>query len=335
LMNFEPKRLSISVITIVKDNQDFLPRAVESVLSQSFYDYEYIIVNDGSTDGTKDIIENYERIDNRVIAKHISQNVGRAMARNAGLEIARGRYVLFLDSDDYLSSIALDDLYRTAEHDDTDIVFAGIKAFNQSSRNMIKKHYTDQFINHERHKFCLDEYPELVNNHTIIGRLYKNSFLKRRNIRFADIRKNGEDISFAFYTAFYAECITMIPQKKLYYYNMGNFLSTANELKIYDARDNIIETLVFTRKNGSKDLVRKVEKKVAIYVGDLRRAMVVFGLGAKLKEFLPTLVPLIEDISEDVLSTLSHYNKNFVMALVKRDLETAISLFKHKIRNES
>jgi len=127
----------------------------------------------------------------------------------------------------------------------------------------------------------------------------------------------------------------MIPQKKLYYYNMGNFLSTANELKIYDARDNIIETLVFTRKNGSKDLVRKVEKKVAIYVGDLRRAMVVFGLGAKLKEFLPTLVPLIEDISEDVLSTLSHYNKNFVMALVKRDLETAISLFKHKIRNES
>jgi glycosyltransferase involved in cell wall biosynthesis len=87
---------AISVITIVKNNEELLPRAVDSVLAQSFADFEHIIVNDGSTDGTKAIIDAYAEKDQRVKPKHLFQNVGRGMARNAGMDTARGKYIFFL-----------------------------------------------------------------------------------------------------------------------------------------------------------------------------------------------------------------------------------------------
>ena len=78
----------ISIITIVKNNQELLPRAVDSALAQSFSDLEHIIVNDGSTDQTTAIIDNYAEKDKRIKPKHMPHNVGRAMARNAYRSIA-------------------------------------------------------------------------------------------------------------------------------------------------------------------------------------------------------------------------------------------------------
>jgi len=320
----------ISVITIVKNNEELLPRAMDSVLAQSFTDFEHIIVNDGSTDGTKAIIEDYAEKDNRVKPKHMPQNVGRAMARNTGLDMAKGKYIFFLDADDYLPETSLIDLYEVAEMDNVDIVFGRFKAFDQQTGQMKDYHYTDDFINKELHKFRLDDHLDVIKNHSIIGRLYKRSLLEQHNIRFSTTRKNGEDVPFSFYTAFYASSMSMVPQKTIYYYSVGNFLATANESKLFDARDNLIETLEFSKEKGSEALIHMMQHKSANFAGNLGRAKVVFGIGEKFKAFLPSLVPLVTDIEDSVLKTLSPYHQNFVKSLIAGDFAKSFLLFTHK-----
>lgn len=318
---------AISVITIIKNNEGSLPRAVDSVLAQSFTDFEHIIVNDGSTDGTKAIIDDYAEKDNRVKPKHMPQNVGRAMARNTGLDTAKGKYIFFLDADDYLPETSFMDLYEVAEMDNVDIVFGRFKAFDQQTCQMKAYHYSDDFINKELHKFHLDDHLALVKNHSIIGRLYRRTMLERNKIRFSTIRKNGEDVAFAFYTAFYADTMSMVPDKIIYYYSIGNFLAAANESKLFDAQDNLLETLEFSLKNGSTALIKEMQRKTACFVGDLRRAQQVYGLNDTFKSYLSTLVPLVKDISEDVLNSLPPYPQGFARALLAADFEEAFSLF--------
>jgi glycosyltransferase involved in cell wall biosynthesis len=323
---------AVSVITIVKNNEKLLPRAVASVLGQTCPDFEYIIVNDGSTDTTQAIMDDYAARDKRVQPYCLERNVGRAVARNMGLDKAKGRYIFFLDSDDYLPATALLDLYETAAKYNADIVYAGIKAFDQATQAWKPHHYTDDIINHERHHFRLDEYPNLVNNHAIIGRLYRRVFLESNCLRFSTTRKNGEDVAFAFYTAFHAASLSMIPQRVVYYYNFGNYLATANESKLADARDNIIETLEFAKKNCSKTLFGEIQAKAAIFAGNLERAKVVFGISEKLRTFLPSLVPLVKDLPDEILQALPSYHRDFAKFLIAGDMAGALRLFEQRER---
>lgn len=89
----------ISVVIPIYNTQSFLARCLDSVLAQTCSDWECILVNDGSTDGSASICEAYCRRDSRFLLKNQS-NQGSAAARNNGMALARGEYLLFLDSDD-------------------------------------------------------------------------------------------------------------------------------------------------------------------------------------------------------------------------------------------
>ena len=101
----------ISVILPVYNSQKFIKKAIESVLDQTFSDFELIIVNDGSTDSTLDIIRDFK--DKRIRLLNQS-NQGPGAARNNALEMADGDYVMFLDSDDWYSPDALETAYNEA-----------------------------------------------------------------------------------------------------------------------------------------------------------------------------------------------------------------------------
>ena len=94
----------VTVVTAVYNGEAYLHEAVQSIIGQTFQDLEYLIVDDASTDGTKDILEVYGRSDSRVRVITNKKNMGRAISRNRGLQEARGEYIAILDADD----IALD-----------------------------------------------------------------------------------------------------------------------------------------------------------------------------------------------------------------------------------
>lgn len=91
----------VSIITPVYNSQDFLIQCIESVLSQSYQDWEMILVDDCSTDQSEEIILNYANADQRIKYYKLDKNSGAGVARNKAIQISKGRYLAFLDSDDF------------------------------------------------------------------------------------------------------------------------------------------------------------------------------------------------------------------------------------------
>ena len=113
----------ISIITPVYQAEKFLKKCVDSILSQSFTDWELLLVDDGSTDKSSEICRTYAEQDAR-IRYHQKENGGVSSARNAGVALAEGRYITFVDSDDYLDPDFTERLVTAAEANSADLVIA-------------------------------------------------------------------------------------------------------------------------------------------------------------------------------------------------------------------
>jgi len=123
-MNIEKKDISVSVIIPVYNAGKFLAETIESVLNQSFKNFELILINDGSTDDSAAICTEYLRKDARI--KYVDQvNSGVSVARNLGLSYATGEYVFFLDSDDTIDRGFLATSYDAAKEQNSDITIIG------------------------------------------------------------------------------------------------------------------------------------------------------------------------------------------------------------------
>lgn len=121
----------ISIIVPVYNSEEYLEKCIESILNQTFKSFELILVNDGSTDSSKEICDKYRDMDKRVITIH-KQNEGQASARNYGLEIAQGEYIGFVDSDDWIEINMFEVLYNACIKEDADISIMGLRELNES-----------------------------------------------------------------------------------------------------------------------------------------------------------------------------------------------------------
>ena len=129
------KNLKISVIIPVYNVEKFLRECLDSVVNQTMRDIEIICVNDGSTDGSLDILKEYAKKDDRIIV--INQTNGFVgSARNNGLKIAKGEYIQFVDSDDYLELNACETAYKYALLYNADVVVFGYKNFPEQVGNI-------------------------------------------------------------------------------------------------------------------------------------------------------------------------------------------------------
>ena len=118
------KSVEVSVIVPIYRIEKYLPKCVDSILAQSFKDFELILVNDGSPDGCPDICDTYAKKDPRVRVVH-KENGGLLSARKAGLKNARGKYIAYVDGDDWVDHYYLDILFKLAEENASDLVVTG------------------------------------------------------------------------------------------------------------------------------------------------------------------------------------------------------------------
>ena len=123
----------VSVLIPVYNVEKYLSRCLESILKQTLTQIEIICVNDGSTDGSLEILEKYQKEDSRIIIIN-KENGGLPSARNAGLDRAKGKYVGFVDSDDFVEPNMFEKLYRTAEDEKSEIVICGANVFPEEPR---------------------------------------------------------------------------------------------------------------------------------------------------------------------------------------------------------
>jgi glycosyltransferase involved in cell wall biosynthesis len=125
---------NVSVIVPVYNVEKYLQRCVDSILDQSFRLFEYILVDDASTDNCPDICAKYQAKDKRIRVIHKDRNEGSSQARKTGLQAALGDYILFIDGDDWLEFNMIEKMYNYAKGGEYDVVFAIIFWKNQDIR---------------------------------------------------------------------------------------------------------------------------------------------------------------------------------------------------------
>ena len=117
----------VSILIAVYNAEDYLHRCLDSLLAQTYSDWQAICIDDCSTDSSLSILKEYEQMDRRITVMHLSENRGQAHARNQGLLFAKGEYIAFLDSDDWLANDALEQMVATfKEHPQTDAVLFNV-----------------------------------------------------------------------------------------------------------------------------------------------------------------------------------------------------------------
>ena len=116
--------IKISIIMPVYNVEEYVGKAIESILAQTFTEYEFLIVDDGTKDKSGEICDSYAKKDERIKVIH-KENGGAPSARNTAIDIAKGKYVYFLDSDDCGGETMLADMYELAERNSAQLVVCG------------------------------------------------------------------------------------------------------------------------------------------------------------------------------------------------------------------
>lgn len=132
----------ISIIVPIYNMQELMRRCVDSLLAQTFRDFELLLIDDGSTDGSSLICDEYLSIDSRVHVFH-KENGGLSDARNYGLKYAKGKYSIFADPDDWVSPDGLDMLYAKAEENNADMVICDYYSEDDYLRKLVKQQFAD------------------------------------------------------------------------------------------------------------------------------------------------------------------------------------------------
>ena len=135
----------VSMIVPVYQVQNYIAQCIESVLNQTFQDFELILVDDGSKDKSGIICDSYASQDDRILVIH-TENRGAAAARNTGLEQASGRYITFLDGDDCLADNMIERLYEVIEHSEYDMVVCDFLNILPDEKDNFSLHLQDMEV---------------------------------------------------------------------------------------------------------------------------------------------------------------------------------------------
>lgn len=206
----------ISVIVPVYNTEKYLDRCLQSIINQSFEDFEIICVNDGSTDKCEEILENYATTDNRVVVLH-QENNGQASARNKGLSCAKGKYICFVDSDDWVETNALEE-YVSHMSDDVDIVVSGFQIDDEGAANPEILRNLQKLCDVETDGIIRIDDDLIINKITVMvgGKLFRARLLKENGITFLDGYKMEDNAFTTEYLIHSRNCFFI--KKRLYHY---------------------------------------------------------------------------------------------------------------------
>ncbi len=206
----------VSVIIPVYNVKEYLKKCVSSVQNQTYKNLEIILVDDGSPDKSGALCDKLAKKDNRIIVIH-KENGGVSNARNTGLDKATGKYVTFVDSDDWLPKNAVEDLVCGIEKNLSDFCFGTGEFVGVTGNNTIQE-LKDK-------TFSVDEIDKLIEYHIILrspwAKLYKTDIIKNNQIKFSEGIEFGEDRIFVWEYLKYSEKFTAI-NKNVYFYSMLN-----------------------------------------------------------------------------------------------------------------
>jgi len=327
------KKPKVSVIIPIYNVETILEKCIDSVINQTLTDIEIILVNDGSTDKSAEIAQKYAQQDSRIKLIH-QENGGESVARNTGLKIAKGEYISFIDSDDWIDKKMYEELIEQANmHNNPNI----IKAYYFSvTKTRTFTTLSFSYLNKENKKAILaDNLKEIMKtcSYAVWSGLWKKSFLDKYNLLFIKGIHNGADIIFT-WQAMICNMEILLVFKPYYYYNLftpfsvtrsinNKFLDLIKVFKLQ--RDFLIEQNIY------KEFEYTYQTRACSYFNDgFKRALMLRGIKfhryPELKEFFDQMNETSKDWNADKIDFgnklekekfLVIQEKNFIKYLIK------------------
>ena len=234
----------VSVVVPIYNVEKYIKQCVDSIRNQTLEDIEIILVDDGSPDNCPQICDEYKKLDNRIKVVH-KKNGGLSSARNAGMRVATGEYIGFVDSDDYIEVDMYEKMYNTAKKYNVDFVMCDYYKSYGSDKKEVSLEIDEGMYNKEKIKDII--YPQLIMTENIdYGPLlsvclclYKNTFLKENDLYFDDIVKYSEDNLFSSIVGYKSDSFYYM--KGSYFYNYRYNPNSISTTYKEDALDVYIE----------------------------------------------------------------------------------------------
>lgn len=250
----------VTVVVPVYNVEKYLDRCVESIVNQTYKKLEIILVDDGSPDKCPQMCDEWAKKDSRIKVIH-KKNAGAGMARNTGIEEASGRYLLFVDSDDYIDLKTVEKCMFSLEKTQADVVMFG--RFSVSADGTVKETpvVTDEYY-FSGNQVVDDILPGLFVHERGIGisscnKMYDLQLIKEKNIKYKSEREIlSEDAIFNLEFFAYVKSVSIIPESFYYYFKNENSFSRSYRKDLQKLNNNFLEkSLNICEKNSYKQKI--------------------------------------------------------------------------------
>lgn len=310
----------ISVVIPVYNVEKYLRRCLDSIFAQSYQDFEVICINDCSPDDSISILREYEKkYPDKVVVLENEKNVGQGLSRKKAIQLSRGEYIAFVDSDDYIAEDYLETYLKEMETHECDVVIGG---FTKDIEGEFVKNDPPEGI------WCVLTYA------ITCAKMFRAAFLKDNNIDYSNLRR-GEDIYFGLSQFYHGVRAHKFNYYGYYYYLNRN--STTESLN-YDKNFEEDIALIFEHFLRDHDVSKLSQKQreyiIYTYVSNMVNALVTYGHGCK-----PTkMKKKYEFFMQDMKKKFPDYKKNSLYGIFKPEgqilkirLGVGVTMLLHKV----
>ncbi len=318
----------LSIVVPVYNVEKYLHRCVDSILKQTIKDIEIILVDDGSPDDSPRICDEYSLTDSRIRVIH-KENGGLSSARNAGLAIAKGRYIGFVDSDDSIATTMYEELVAVIQRENVDFVMSDYERLLSDGTSYL------QSKNVRAGRFNREEISKEIFPSLIMGRdieygpllsvwhcLYRTDFLRANNIWFDEEVKWSEDNIFSAMVGFCADSFYYLKGRALYkYYQNDGTITTSyrpNAWDVYCVMNRHLEA--YFGNNPVYDFSQQLKRHILYY------ACVCIGQAFLLDEYSRKKIVLNLLSSDELRRAFQHFDYSGVPI----KLRVQLLLMKHR-----
>ena len=304
----------VSVIVPVYQVEDYLPACLDSILAQTFRDFELIVVDDGTRDGCPAIMDAYAARDARIRLLH-KENGGLSSARNAGLDVARGEYVAFVDSDDTVEATLLEDTVRAADETGAEQVLFNYRLVDENGAQPPYLAIADEVIDLERlglANYLYQYWMPYRHGQEAWSKLYRRSVIEENGLRYAPNDEIfAEDTLFSAMYLLHTRKIAALSTAYVNYMQRGGSLMAAKKPRL-------------ARR------LMTLSVRLCEYVGQV-------GRGRELRDVLPVLCYdklitkgiRLDPSLDDVLAAMEDFRRNDTMTALLRSLRGVSPLLQY------
>lgn len=330
----------ISVIIPFHNTENYIKESLDSVLNQTFKDIEVICINDKSTDNSLSIVEKYAKKDGRIKIVNLDEKSGQSTARNRAMEIAKGKYISFIDSDDRIDLDAYEKAYDFINEYDQDMVVFNAKRIDPYKK-IIESDLHQKAIPKEKIiETSIYQHNELIYDTCVWNKLIKADFIRKNNFRFIDGRIY-EDMLYSMQMYCSSKSVGVLPD--VYYYWRIRRIEERSTTQKRTETKNIADRVFITRKiielfksdEESEKLIEPLNDKLLdldfkIYIDKIH-----LGDEEYLRIVEEEMRPIVQNMDAKHFESLSDYDRMKYDMLMKGELEDLVNIIRKTSEEEA